>query len=70
VIGAHQHLAGKVIDGAGDALGQAAVVDEHEGGAVAAHQLQQARMNGAPDGWPRWPLRRRPARQRVDVVQP
>ena len=49
-MGAHQRFAGKFVDGAGNALGQAAAVDENQRGAMGADLFEQLGMNGAPDG--------------------
>ncbi len=57
VMRADQHFAGKFIDRAGDALRQAAAVDEDQRGGVRPHQFQQLGMNRAPDGRPLGPLR-------------
>ena len=50
VMRAHQGVAGEFVDGAGDALGEAAAVDEDEGGGVGADEFEQLGMDGAPDG--------------------
>ena len=49
VVGPAQLLAGQLVQGRGQALGQPAGVDEKDGGAVLAHQLQQARVHRGPD---------------------
>jgi hypothetical protein len=60
VVGAHELLARELVEGGGHALGQAAAVHEHERGAVGADQLEQAGMDGGPDGRMRSGRRRRP----------
>ena len=40
---------GQLVEGRGQPLGQAAAVDEEQGRAVRADQLQQARVDGGPD---------------------
>ena len=62
MVRADQRLAGQLVERRGQALGDAAAVDEDQRRAVRAHQLQQARMDRGPDRRPRRALRRRAAR--------
>ena len=50
MVGEDQSFSRKIVERAGDALGEAAVVDEDEGGAMGAHQREQLGMDGGPDG--------------------
>ena len=50
VVGTYQDLAGEFVHGAGDAFGEAAAVDEDEGGGVGANEFEEFGMDGAPDG--------------------
>src|SRR6185437_1555368 len=43
-------LAGGLVEGRGEALGEAAAVGEDHGRAVGADQLDEARVDGGPDG--------------------
>ena len=53
VVSARQLLLGQLIEPQGQALGHAAVVDEHDGRAVLAHQSQDLGVDGGPDRSPR-----------------
>ncbi len=61
VVGAGDGLAGEIVEGAGEALGDAAGVDEDEGRGALADELEQARVDGLPDGGLLGALRRRSA---------
>ena len=65
----HQGFAGKIIDRAADAFGQAAAVDEDERRGTRTHQFHQLGMNGAPDRWPNRTLRCRTAGNGLDLIQ-
>ena len=69
VVRAHQSFAGKFVDGAGDAFGQAAAVDEDEGGGVGAHQFEQLGMDGAPYRRTHGGLRGGAAGQRDQLIE-
>ena len=69
VVGAHQGVAGEFVDGAGDALGEAAAVDEDEGGGVGADEFEQLGMDGAPDGGAHGGLRGGAAGQGDEVIE-
>ena len=69
VMGADQGFAGEFVDGAGDALGEAAAVDEDERGGVGADEFQELGMNGAPDGGAGGGLGGGAAGQRDGVVE-
>ena len=62
VMRAHQRLAGELVERARQALGEPAAVDEQQRRSMRANQLDQPRMNRAPDRLRDRPLRRRPAR--------
>ena len=49
VVRAHQLLAGQLVEALGEALREAAAVDEHDGRAVGADQLQDPRVDRRPD---------------------
>ena len=51
-MGAGQLFARQFIDRAGQALGDTPAVDEDDGGVALADDLDQAGMNGCPDGCP------------------
>ena len=59
----------EIVDGAGDAFGEAAIVDEDERRAMRANHFEELGMDGAPDGWALGGLRCRTAGERVDVVE-
>ena len=63
MVRASQLLARQFIDRAGQSLGDAAAVDEDDGGMALADDLHQAGMNGGPDGCPLWALGGRTTRQ-------
>jgi hypothetical protein len=63
MVGAGQLLARQFIDRAGQPLGDAAAVDEDDGGMALANDLDQARMDGGPDGSPLGALGSRTAGQ-------
>ena len=50
VMRADERFSGEIVDRAGDAFGEAAIVDEDERGAMGADQFEQLGMDGAPDG--------------------
>ena len=56
-MGAGDLLAGELVDGTGQALGDAACVDEEDGGGVRADDLEQARVDALPDAGALGPLR-------------
>jgi hypothetical protein len=68
-MGAHQRFAGELVDGAGNALGEAAAVDEDEGGGVGADELEELGMDGAPDGGADGGLRGGAAGEGDEVVE-
>jgi len=69
VVCADQRFLRKIVDGAGDAFGEAAIIDEDESGAMGTDLLEELRMDGAPDGWANGALRGGAARERIDVVE-
>ncbi len=66
---AHQRLAGELVDGSGQAFGQASAVDEDERRAVGTNQLEQTRVDGGPDGWASVPDRRGAAHNLLSARQ-
>ena len=50
MVGPRNVPAAELVEGGGDSLGQAPAVDEDDGRAVGANELEQARMDGRPDG--------------------
>ena len=69
VMRAHERLLCEVVDGAGNALGEAAAVYEDDGRAVRAHQFEQLRMDGTPDGRAHRTLRGGTAGKQVEFVE-
>ena len=59
---AHQRLAGNLVERAGQPFREAPAVHEQQRRAMRSNQLDQLRMNRAPDRLRHRPLRRRPAR--------
>src|ERR1022692_3615621 len=57
VMGAGNGLAGQLVEGPGETLGYLAAVDEENGGVALANELEEAGMNGVPDGDPARHLR-------------
>jgi hypothetical protein len=49
VMGADEHLAGQLVEGGSEPLGDSPAVDEDQGGAVLADQREQPGMDGRPD---------------------
>ncbi len=49
MVGAHQLFIGQLVDARGDPLGEAARVDEDDGRAVLADELEQTRIDRGPD---------------------
>ena len=43
-------FAGELVEGAGEAFGDLAAVDEEDGGVAVADDFEQARVDGVPDG--------------------
>ena len=69
VVGAGDLLSGQLVEGGGQALGQAAGVHEEDRGAVRAHELEETRVDGGPDRAApagRWPGPRGSRRPRLD----
>jgi hypothetical protein len=69
VVSADDCFLREVVDGAGDAFGEAAIVDEDECWAMGFDLFEELRMNGAPDGWADGALRCGAAGERVDLVE-
>jgi hypothetical protein len=69
VMGADQSFTSEIVDGAGNAFGEAAVVDEDQGGAMFADEGEEFRMNGGPDGGPSGGLGSGAAGKRIDLVE-
>ncbi len=59
----------EVVDRAGDAFGEAAIVDEDERGAMGFDLFEELGMDGAPDGWADGALGGGAAGERIDVVE-
>ncbi len=66
----HERLAGELVQRTREAFREPAAVDEDQGGAMRVNQLQQARVDGAPDGRAGRRLRGRPARNVRRLRQP
>ena len=69
VMGAHQLFAREFVDRAGNPFGQPPAVHEDQSRAMSPNQFQKLGMNRAPDGVALRALRRRPARQGIDLVE-
>src|SRR5262249_2732481 len=69
VVGADERFLGEVVDGAGGAFGEGAVVDEDECGAVGANEFEKLRVDGAPNRGADGALRGGAAGERIDVVE-
>ncbi len=52
VVGAHELLAGELVEALGEPLREAAAVGEHDGAAMLADQLQDPRVDRGPDAGP------------------
>ena len=70
VVRADQCFLREIVDGAGDAFGEAAIVDEDERRAMRFDLFEELGMDGAPNGGANRTLRSGTTGERVDVVEP
>ncbi len=70
VVGAGDGFAGELVEGSGEALGDAAGVDEDEGGGALADDLEQARVDALPDAGALGALRGGAAGHVLDLAEP
>src|SRR5579863_5769007 len=66
---ADESFLSEVVDGAGDAFGEAAIIYEDERRAMGPDLFEELGMDGAPDGWADGALRGGAAGEWIDVVE-